>query len=227
MTKLYKLTDEQGRTRAGEDNELTWAVGVEHRTAGMGTRLCTADVIHAYEHPLIAVLMNPVHADFDPARMRLFVAEGNIVAREGQLKCGVHALKIVEEIHVPVLTTEQRAKFAILCAKQVCKNATWNAWADKWLSDEDRTARAAEAAWATARAARAATTARAAEAAWTAAAEAAAAAWAAAEAAAWAAEAATTARAARAAQATAVAAAAAEAREAAREADLIQIVEQL
>lgn len=27
MTKLYKLTDAQGRTRAGEDNELTWAVG--------------------------------------------------------------------------------------------------------------------------------------------------------------------------------------------------------
>lgn len=95
MTKLYKLTDEHGRTRAGEDNELTWAVGVEHKTAGTGTRLCTADVIHAYEHPLIAVLMNPVHAMFNPATMRLFVAEGEIVAREGQLKCGVHALKVV------------------------------------------------------------------------------------------------------------------------------------
>ncbi len=146
MTKLYKLTDEQGRTRAGEDNELTWAVGVEHRTACKGTRLCTADVIHAYEHPLIAVLMNPVHADFNPNTMRLFVAEGEIVAREGQLKCGVYALKIVEEIPVPVLTTEQRVKFAILCAKSVCKNAAWNAWADKWLSSEDRSAWAAEAA---------------------------------------------------------------------------------
>ena len=146
--KLYKLTDEQGRTRAGEDNELTWAVGVAHKTAGTGTRLCTADVIHAYEHPLIAVLMNPVHADFDPARMRLFVAEGEIVAREGQLKCGVHALKIVEEIAVPTLTTEQRVKFAILCAKLVCKDAAWNAWADKWLSSEDRSAWAEEAAWA-------------------------------------------------------------------------------
>ena len=154
MTKLYKLTDEQGRTRAGEDNELTWAVGVEHRTAGTGTRLCTADVIHAYEHPLIAVLMNPVHADFDPATMRLFVAEGEIVAREDQLKCGVHALKIVEEIHVPVLTTEQRVKFAILCAKCVCADVAWNAWADKWLSGENRSEAAAawEAAEAAARA---------------------------------------------------------------------------
>ncbi len=71
MTKLYKLTAYLGRTRAGEDNELTWAVGVEHKTAGTGTRLCTADVIHAYEHPLIAVLMNPLHADFDTTTMRL------------------------------------------------------------------------------------------------------------------------------------------------------------
>lgn len=150
MTKLYKLTDKQGRTRAGEDNELTWPVGVAHKTAGTGTRLGTADVIHAYEHPLIAVLMNPVHADLNPNTMRLFVAEGEIVAREGQLKCGVHALKIVEEIPVPALTTEQRIKFAILCAKSVCKDAEWNAWADKWLSGEDRSARSARSAWAAA-----------------------------------------------------------------------------
>ena len=153
MTKLYKLTDGQGRTRAGEDNELTWAVGVAHKTAGTGTRLCTADVIHAYEHPLIAVLMNPVYANLNPAKMRLFVAEGEIVAREGQLKCGVHALKIVEEIPVPVLTTEQRVKFAILCAKCVCTDVAWNAWADKWLSGENRSEAAAwEAAEAATRA---------------------------------------------------------------------------
>lgn len=152
MTKLYKLTDAQGRTRAGEDNELTWAVGVEHKTAGTGTRLCTSDVIHAYEHPLIAVLMNPAHARFNPTTMRLFVAEGEIVAREGQLKCGVHTLKVVEEILVPTLTAEQRVKFAILCAKQVYKENAWNAWADKWLSDEDRFTAAAAARAAAARA---------------------------------------------------------------------------
>ena len=215
MTKLYKLTDYLGRTRAGEYNELTWAVGVEHKTAGTGRRLCTADVIHAYEHPLIAVLMNPVHADLNPARMRLFVAEGEIVAREVQLKCGVHALKIVEEIPVPVLTTEQRVKFAILCAKLVCKDAAWNAWADKWLSSEDRSAAAAAWAWAA-----------------EAAAEEAAAAWAAA-AAAWAAKEAAAKEAAWAAEEAAARAEEAAARAAARAAaadtklDLIHIVEQL
>lgn len=191
MTKLYKLTDEQGRTRAGEDNELTWAVGVEHKTAGTGSRLCTADVIHAYEHPLIAVLMNSLHADFNPTTMRLFVAEGEIVAREVQLKCGVHALKIVEEITVPTLTVEQRVKFAILCAKSVCKNAAWNAWADKWLSGEDRSEAEAWAARAAAEAvAWAAAWAAAKAVAWAARAEARTAAWAAKEAAKAAAEAA-------------------------------------
>ena len=210
MTKLYKLTDNLGRTRAGEDNELTWAVGVEHKTAGTGTQLCTADVIHAYEHPLIAVLMNPVHADLNPAKMRLFVAEGEIVACEGQLKCGVHALKIVEEIPVPVLTTEQRVKFAILCAKLVCKDAAWNAWTDKWLSGYDRSAAAAEAAWVWAAAART---------------EEAAAAWAA-TAAAWAAkEAAAEEVAARAEEAAARAAARAAAAD--TKLDLIHIIEQL
>lgn len=129
--RLYKLTDAQGRTRAGYDNEL-------------------------YEHPLLAVLLNPIHANFNPATMRLFAAEGEIVAREGQLKCGVKSLTIVEEIPVPTMTTEQRVKFAILCAKEVCKDSTWNAWADKWLSGEDRSeATAARAARAAARAARA------------------------------------------------------------------------
>ena len=144
MTKLYKLTDEQGRTRAGEDNELTWAVGVEHKTAGTGTQLCTADVIHAYEHPLIAVLMNPVHAMLNPATMRLFVAEGEIVACEGQLKCGVFSLEIIEEIPVPVLTNEQRIRLAILSVKEVSASPVWRDWADEWLKGEDRSPEAAE-----------------------------------------------------------------------------------
>ena len=116
MTKLYKLTDEQGRTRAGEDNELTWAVGVEHKTAGTGTQLCTADVIHAYEHPLIAVLMNPVHAMLNPATMRLFVAEGEVVARDA-FNCGVHSLKITEEISIPTLPLEFMVLLAIWAAR--------------------------------------------------------------------------------------------------------------
>jgi hypothetical protein len=187
--KLYKLTDENGMTWG----RTQWGEGVTHEATGpMDAPLCSNGWIHAYEHPLLAVLLNPIHADFD--KPRLWEAEGEIGLRDGQLKCGCRKLTTVRELSVPKMTTEQRVKFAILCAKTVEKGVAWNAWADGWLNGKDRSEEAA-AAWA-AEAAEAA-----ARAAWAAAAEAAA--WAA-EATAWAAEA--TARAAWAAEAAARAA---------------------
>ena len=139
MAKLYKLTDENGRTRGGTQ----WGPGVTHGGTGEGG-LCGPGWVHAYEHPLIAVLLNPIHADF--AHPRLWEAEGEIALRDGQLKCGCLSLTTVREIPLPVVTTEMRVRFAILCAKRVCNDVEWNLWADKWLSGEDRTAWAAEAA---------------------------------------------------------------------------------
>jgi hypothetical protein len=71
--------------------------------------------------------------------------------REGQLKIGVTKLTAMREIPVPVVITEQRVGFAILCAKSVCKSDTWNKWADNWIDGSDRSmsaARAARAEWA-------------------------------------------------------------------------------
>ncbi len=81
--KLYKLTDHNGKTRAGEDNELQWGPNVTHAAKGEGIELCSPDLIHAYEHPLLGVIMNPCHADFPKTTMRLWEAEGEVVAREG------------------------------------------------------------------------------------------------------------------------------------------------
>ena len=179
MNKLYKLTDRDGQTRNGTQ----WGPGVSHSGTGEG-ELCGPGWIHAYEHPLIAVLMNPIHAIFK--NPRLWVAEGEVGLRDGQIKCGCKTLTTVREIPLPAVTTEMRVRFAILCAKEVCADPAWNAWADKWLSGGDRTQ-----AWASAWAARAAARAarararayeRASERAWASAAAAAAAAWAAARA---------------------------------------------
>jgi hypothetical protein len=167
--KLYKLTDQDGYTRRGEKNECLWGEGVSHSGTGEGD-LCGPGYIHAYTDPLLAVLLNPIHAAL--RLPRLWEAEGE-VAKDGHgLKVGCVTLTTTRAIALPVITTEQRVRFAILCAKHVCKNEAWNAWADGWLSGADRTARAAARA---ARAARA-TAARAARAAWSAAARAAAAA---------------------------------------------------
>jgi hypothetical protein len=151
---LYKLTDSRGKTW----DDTLWGPGVSHSGTGEG-ELCGSGWIHAYEHPLIAVLLNPIHADFK--NPRLWEAEGEVVLRDGQLKCGCRTLTTVREIPLPKITTEMRVRFAILCAKEVCAylawNAwadNWNAWADRWLSGEDRTqaAAAAQAAAAEARA---------------------------------------------------------------------------
>jgi hypothetical protein len=136
---LYKLTDGDGKTR----NDTQWGPGVSHSGTGEGG-LCGPGWIHAYENPLIAVLLNPIHADFQNTRM--WEAEGDVGLRDGQLKCGCATLTTIREIPLPEITTEMRVRFAILCAKDVCACSAWNAWADKWLSGKDRSAAAAAAA---------------------------------------------------------------------------------
>lgn len=145
MSTLYKLTDSCGKTR----NDTQWGPGVSHSGTGEGG-LCGPGWIHAYEHPLIAVLMNPIHADFK--NPRLWEAEGKIAIRDGQIKCGCATLTTIREIPLPEITTEMWIRFAILCTKEASTAAVgeawkaWNAWADKWLSGEDRSAAAAAAA---------------------------------------------------------------------------------
>ena len=134
--KLYKLTDGDGKTWGGTQ----WGPGVSHSGTGEGG-LCGPGWIHAYEHPLIAVLLNPIHADFK--NPLLWEAEGEVGLRDGQLKCGCATLTTIREIPLPEITAEMSVRFAILCAKDVCSCRAWNAWADKWLSGEDRSEEAA------------------------------------------------------------------------------------
>ena len=79
MIKLYKLTDRDGQTRNGTQ----WGPGMSHSGTGKG-ELCGPGWIHAYEHPLIAVLLNPIHAIFQ--NPRLWEAEGEVGLRDGQIK---------------------------------------------------------------------------------------------------------------------------------------------
>jgi CTP synthase (UTP-ammonia lyase) len=67
------------------------------------------------------------------------------VAQDG-LKVGVKSCTTIKTIPLPKITRQQKIKFAILCAKQVCKNKKWNTWADTWLSGKDRSKAAAVAA---------------------------------------------------------------------------------
>ncbi len=138
----YKLTDKQDQTHDG----CTWGIGVKHTIKQHGCQLCTNQVIHYYEDPLLAVFANPLHANFDPSTMHLWECEvGKKVAGDA-LKSGTKQLTTLRRIPMPVITLEQRVEIAIRVVKTVYTEKRWNTWADKWLSGADRTAFAAVSA---------------------------------------------------------------------------------
>lgn len=141
MTTLYKLTDEKGKTYGG----IQWGEGVTHTAGGEGG-LCGPGWIHAYTHPLLAVLLNPMRGVFDPGTMRLWECEGEVGKTDYGLKVGCIRLTTLREIPVPNVTPEQRVRFAILCARGIYHEPGWNAWAEGWLAGTDRGADAANAA---------------------------------------------------------------------------------
>src|SRR5260370_25546931 len=138
--KLYKLTDENGCTWGG----MQWSVNVTNSATGdTKQNLCSDGWIHAYTHPLLAVLLNPIGANFD--NPRLWEAQGKVGKRAID-KVGCRTLTTVKELPLPYVTLTQRVAFGILATMQVYKAKAFVTWAKRWLSNEDRTANAANAA---------------------------------------------------------------------------------
>ena len=148
--RLYKLTNQQFKTRKFYPQETTWGSNVAHTATGSGVALCTPDVIHAYTSPLLAVLLNPIHADI--VNPILWEARGKVVAQDGS-KVGVKSLTTIRQIPLPEITTTQKVAFGILAAMKVYKNPAFQKWAKLWLSGKDRSWAAAAAARAAAAAA--------------------------------------------------------------------------
>ena len=143
MVTLYKLTDERAQTR----NNTQWGEGIAHTTSGEG-KLCGPGWLHAYTDPLLAILLNPIHAAFKTPR--LWIAEGVVGITDG-LKVGCTYLRTVHEIPLPQVLSAQRVYFAIACAKASgVAQPVWLAWAVGWVSGRDRSATAAGAAYLTA-----------------------------------------------------------------------------
>lgn len=128
----YKLTDQENKTF----NNTKWGNGVTHESDGSG-ELCSPGWLHYYHSPLLAVLLNPIHADIPNPKLWECKAEGRHKDDYG-LKGGCTKLTTLHEIAIPKISTEQSVKFAILCTKEVYKGEAWNAWADEWLSGKDR-----------------------------------------------------------------------------------------
>jgi hypothetical protein len=140
-SKFYKLTNPDKTTFGG----FKWKVGKWYKTSGEGD-LCWEGWLHFYHSPDLAVLLNPIHADFkDPV---LWEAEcrGKSLDDRG-LKIGWTEARIVKKIKLPKWTTTQKVAFGILCAKEVFFDNVWNRWADDWISGKDRSSASAASAW--------------------------------------------------------------------------------
>ena len=145
--KAYKLTDELGQTKL----KTQWGPGVtievdpEYRGKG---ELCSRGWLHFYTHPLLAVLMNPIHAQFDPETMRMWEGEANGDLKDDRgLKMGCTRLTTLREIHVPRPTVEHRVAFAIYCVEALgYSEIMWCLWAEAWMKGTDRSYAAANAA---------------------------------------------------------------------------------
>ncbi len=160
--KYYKLLTQDLKSH----NNTQWQIGVPITIQKEGNEMCTDQVLHCYNHPLLAVLFNPIHADIQ--NPKLFEIEVDSIVNTDGLKFASKSQTLIGEISLPQINTEQRIQLTIKVAKLVCKDCIWNAWADSWLDGSDRSQESATAATAAADAARAAADA-AADAAWAAA----------------------------------------------------------
>lgn len=137
--KIYKLTDESNQSY----NNTQWGEGVTHETSGEGD-LCGDVFLHAYTHPLLAVLLNPIHENID--NPNLWECEGKVIKDDHGLKVDCKELTTIRQISVPEISTIQKVAFGILCVKERYRDEGWNKWADDWLSGKDRSEESAESA---------------------------------------------------------------------------------
>lgn len=137
----YKLTDRDGYTRRGGYNETLWGENVTHTAIGKGHSLCSDEVIHYYDSPEIAAFMNPIHADIkNPI---CWECKGKSVANKG-LKGGCKKLTTLKQVNLPEISITQRVEIAIRLSLLFCIDKKYIKWANDWLDNKDRTARAAD-----------------------------------------------------------------------------------
>ena len=131
-----KLLNPDWTSRCG----YKWIIGEWNEATGdINKPLCTNAWLHYYEHPLLAVFHNSIHAAIRGPIMVEVEVDGEI-KRDGYAKAGARRMRVLRQIECPTVTTEQRLRYALLCVKTVCDDPAWNRWADGWLDGSDRSA---------------------------------------------------------------------------------------
>ena len=132
MMIAYKLTNQDLITHGN----FQWILGEWVETSGEGP-LCSPGWLHFYTHPLLAVLLNPLHARIQDPRLWEAEVGGETISDHG-LKVGYTRARLVRELPLPDVTLIQRVEFGIRCALTVSQSDKFTRWAEAWLSGKDR-----------------------------------------------------------------------------------------
>ena len=142
---LFKLTDQQNKTRAGLSGETVWEIGltVEVKPEKRRPALCTDGVVHACRNPNLALLLNPIQANIE--NPKLWVTTGQAVCSDYG-KVGCYELTVTRQLSMPDWYADVdkhkdvSIRFAVLCAEVVLTIFEAN------YPNDDRPRRAIEAA---------------------------------------------------------------------------------
>lgn len=95
------------------------------------------------DSPLLAIMLNPWHAELEleTARMLQISISGPEVENVGNRPGSVIA---AHEVPQPDATTDQKIVFALLVLKEIYQEESFAAWADKWIDGTDRTIRGSQ-----------------------------------------------------------------------------------
>jgi len=122
-----------------------WGRGVTNTITRGGWELCTSDLFHYYEHPLLASFFDSIHGDFgEYATLRTCRAQGKTVS-DGT-KRGAKVITTGNKIKLPVITSEQRVEIAIRTSVLIEQDERYIKWAQNWLAGVDKSI---VSAWAT------------------------------------------------------------------------------
>jgi hypothetical protein len=147
MTVIYKLTNQNLQTHDG----FQWVPGNWKKTSGGGD-LCGPGWLHGYCDPLVAIFMNPIHANISNPILWQGEGCGKFLDDRG-LKCGFTEMRIIKKIKPYKFTPEKLVEIAIVCAIESGYNdEDFISWACHWMDGSDRSAEAAAEARAAAQA---------------------------------------------------------------------------
>jgi hypothetical protein len=129
MTKIWKFTSKYHFTK----NNTHWVVNRPNKIENKEIRgLCTSSWLHAYEHPVLAVLFRKRHINSYYNSYVFWEGEGEIGITDGT-KCGCKEITLNKIVDLPILTERQLIAFVTLLTLRFVHAPAFKKWATAFL----------------------------------------------------------------------------------------------